>query len=77
MPEHVKGAVVSQVEPASAAYEAGLREGDVIQEINKHPVTGAADAIKLSRDSTEKVTLLRVWSKNGSRYLVVDESKVS
>ena len=75
LPEHVKGAIVSQVTPDSAAYEAGLREGDVIQEINKHPVTGAADAIKMSQNSTDKITLLRVWSKNGSHYLVVDESK--
>jgi serine protease Do len=77
LPEDIKGAVVSQIEPASAAYEAGLREGDVIQEINRHPVTYTADAIKLSQSSTDKTTLLRVWSKGGSHYLVVDESKVS
>ena len=77
LPENIKGAIVSQVEPGSVAYEAGLREGDVIQEINRHPVTSAADAIKLSQSSPDKSTLLRVWSKGGSHYLVVDESKVS
>jgi len=63
------------VDPNSAAYEAGLREGDVIQEINRKPVAGADDAVKLTENVKEKRTLLRVWSKGGSRYVVVDETK--
>ena len=38
IPEHVKGAVVTQVDPESAAAEAGLKSGDVIMEINRHAV---------------------------------------
>lgn len=74
MPAGTAGAVISQVDPQSAAYEAGLREGDVILEINRKPVKSADDAVQLTENAKEKRTLLRVWSKGGTRYVVVDES---
>ncbi len=39
------GARVMQVYPAGPAARAGLRPGDVIQQVNKQPVPGAADLI--------------------------------
>jgi serine protease Do len=57
------------------AFEAGLREGDVIREINRKPVTAAKDAVAMTRQLKDKTILLRVWSKGGSRYLVVDETQ--
>jgi len=75
LPATVKGALITEVSPDSAAHEAGLRRGDVIQEINRKPVSTADDAVKLTENGKEKKTLLRVWSNGGSRYLVVDESK--
>ncbi len=75
LPANVNGAVVTQVDPNSPAFEAGLREGDVIQEINRKPVKSAEDAVQLTENVKEKRTLLRVWSKGGSRYVVVDENK--
>jgi serine protease Do len=75
LPANVNGAVVTQVDPNSPAFEAGLREGDVIQEINRKPIKGAEDAVKLTENVKDKRTLLRVWSKGGSRYVVVDENK--
>ena len=38
-----EGAVVTQVEPGSAAERAGLEAGDVITAFNGEPITGAAD----------------------------------
>jgi len=38
LPGHVNGVVVTEVAPDSAAAEAGLKPGDVIQEINRKPV---------------------------------------
>ncbi len=75
LPANVKGALVTDVTPDSAAHEAGLRSGDVIQEINRKPVTSADDAVKLTDNVKDKKLLLRVWSKGGSHYVVVDESK--
>jgi len=75
IPGSVKGVMVMQVDPDSVSFEAGLREGDVIQEINRKAVTSADEAVRLSENLQDKSVLLRVWSKGGSRYIVVDESK--
>lgn len=74
IPSNVQGAVVTDVDGNSAAREAGLKPGDVILEINRHPVKGAEDAVKLTESPKDKSTLLRIWSNGGSRYVVVDES---
>ena len=74
LPANVKGVVVTEVDPNSAAAETGLKPGDVIQEINRKPVRTAEEAVRLTENPTEKTTLLRVWRNGGSRYVVVDES---
>ena len=74
IPSSVHGAIVTEVDENSVAREAGLKPGDVILEINRHPVKGAEDAVKLTENPKDKTTLLRIWSNGGSRYVVVDES---
>ena len=75
VPDDIEGAVVTEVRPGSAAAEAGLKPGDVIEEINRHPVANADQAVQLTENAKDKHTLLRIWSNGGSHYLVVDESK--
>jgi serine protease Do len=75
VPKEVKGAVVTQVEQNSPAAEAGIKTGDVIEEINHHAVKNADDAVQLTAKTTSKQTLVRVWENGGSHYVVVDESK--
>jgi serine protease Do len=74
VPENVKGVVITEVQPDSPAAEAGLKQGDVIQEINRHPVKTAEEAARLTENTKDKVTLLRIWSNGGSHFVVVDES---
>jgi serine protease Do len=75
VPDNVKGAVVTEVRPNSAAADAGLKPGDIIEEINRHPVGNADQAVQLTENSKDKHTLLRIWSDGGSHYVVVDESQ--
>lgn len=74
-PRTLGGVVVTQVAPDSAAAEAGLRPGDIIQEINRKSVRTAEEAVRMTENTTDKTTLLRVWRDGGSRFIVVDESK--
>ena len=54
VPDDVKGAVVTEVQPDSAAAEAGLKPGDIIQEINRHPVKNAEEAVQLDGKPEEQ-----------------------
>jgi serine protease Do len=74
VPPRVHGALVSNVDPSSAAAEAGLAPGDVIQEINHQPVRTADDAVKLTEHGASRKTLLKLWSHGAIHFLVVDET---
>ena len=77
IPTQVQGAVITEVAPDSAAYQAGLRTGDVITELNRKPVKNAQDAIADTEKPTSSQTLVKVWTKDGTHYLTVDESSQS
>jgi serine protease Do len=75
LPASLKGAFVAQVDESSAAFEAGLRRGDVIMEINQERVTSADEAVQVCKKIQNKRILLLVYSRGGSHYVVVDEAK--
>jgi len=80
VPNNLRGALVINVDQNSNAAEAGLRQGDVILEINRQPVRNADDAVTLSKRAKGDHVLLRVWSRagegiSGTHYIVVDNRK--
>ncbi len=76
-PENIRGAAISDVPQNSAAYEAGLREGFVIVEINHHPVKTAQDAVDLTSHPTSNQTLVKAWTPNGTRFFTVEEDNAA
>lgn len=76
IPPHINGALVTEVDPDSKAAESGLREGDVILEIERQPVTSADEAVELSEKAKGVRVLLLVYTNQGgrgtTRYLSVE-----
>src|SRR5262249_12402697 len=72
IPKDVKGAVITDIDPDSASYEAGLRRGDVIQEVDRKPVRNAQEAVDASGRVKGNSVLVRVYNKG---FIVVNEDK--
>jgi serine protease Do len=71
-PKDVHGAVVERVQPGSAADDAGLQRGDIIQQVNRHDVDSAADVQKaLSSVPKGQDALVLVWSNGGNTFRVL------
>ena len=66
---NTKGVVVTNVDPSSEAAEAGLRRGDVIQEVNRQPVKNTAGFERAVRSSKDKNPLLLVDRNGSTMYL--------
>lgn len=66
------GVVVTQVEPGSRAYWAGLKEGDVIVEVNREPVANVSDWNRLvAQLSEEDEVLLTVVRAGRTRFILL------
>jgi len=79
VPATILGAMVIGISPDSNAAEAGLRQNDIIIEINRQSVANAADAARLCRAARGEEILLKVWRRmggsGGTLYLSVDNTK--
>jgi len=73
LPKEIQGAVIADIDAESPAEKAGLRESDVIQEVNKQPVKGAKDLLAISKKlkPNEKI-LIRVYSQSRSGYVALE-----
>src|SRR5262249_39973080 len=73
LPKAVQGAVIADLDPESPAAKAGLREGDVIQEVNKQPVKSARDLVAISKKlKPDEKVLMRVYSEGRSGYVALE-----
>jgi serine protease Do len=72
LPDNINGAAIASVRPASPAEDAGLSPGDVILEVNRHPVQDADKFVSAVHAAPAgKDILLLVWSRGGTTYRVV------
>src|SRR5215469_4180237 len=69
----VQGAVIADIDAESPAAKSGLREGDVIQEVNKQSVKSAKDLLTISKKlkPNEKI-LMRVYTQRRSGYVALE-----
>jgi serine protease Do len=71
-PSDVQGAVVEQVQPGSPADNAGLQQGDIILEVNRHKVQNASEVKQaLGNVPQGQDALLLVWSNGGNTFRVL------
>jgi serine protease Do len=71
LPPSVTGVVVTQVQPDSPAADAGLKRGDVVQEVNRQPVKSASD-FKNAVSQSAKSFLLLIHRDDKTIYAVVE-----
>ncbi len=72
IPPSVHGAIIAEIDPGSAAYRAGLRQGHVIVEINREPVGSARQAERIGGALKKgEPVLLRVWGGGQTQYLAI------
>jgi serine protease Do len=72
LPASTKGAVVVDVANGSPAAMAGLQSGDVILEMDREPITSAADVDRAMRRSPGRTVLILVTRGGATRYLAVE-----
>jgi serine protease Do len=71
-PRELHGAVIEQVAPGSSADNAGLQQGDIILEVNRHKVQSASDVQQaLSGVPKGQDALVLVWSNGGNTFRVL------
>ena len=63
IPANVQGALITEVDPASPSYEAGLRSRNVILEINHQPLKNAEEAVRDTAKPVGNETLVKIGAK--------------
>jgi len=69
-----QGLLVSRVDPAGSAANAGIRQGDLIQEVNRRPVRNVADFTAAMQQSGARPALLLIKRRNAVTFLTLRPS---
>lgn len=68
-----RGVVVAKVEQGSSADEAGIKKGDVIQEVDRNRITGIKDYNRMIASLGQKDTILLFINRGGKKsYLTIN-----
>lgn len=71
LPEKLRGVLIKSVAPTSLSALAGLKPGEVIQEIDRRPVESTRAAHEAVRVAGRGPVLLRVYGNGGSRRVAL------
>ncbi len=74
LPANTKGAVITDVVSGSPAERAGLKEGDVVVEIDRKPVATVDEAVLALRAPHAGGHLVRVRGASGARFVTIPGS---
>ena len=74
LPPAVQGAVVTRVASGGPAAEAGLRPGDVIQEVNRQPVRSARDFARAVEQAGDRDVVALVNRGGTTTYVVIERN---
>jgi serine protease Do len=72
LPAGTQGVVVAEVAPGSPAAMAGLARGDVIQQVNRKPVSSASEFASLVKQAGGEPILMLVNRRGSTRFVVVE-----
>jgi Do/DeqQ family serine protease len=71
LPKDARGVVVQDVNPDGRAADAGIQAGDVIEEVNRQPVTSVDELRAAVRKTTEHPMLLLVNRQGNEHFVTV------
>lgn len=71
LPANEQGLVVSRIDPDGSAADAGLRQGDLIQEVNRRPVRNLTEFTAAVQSSGSRPALLLVKRGEASVYVTL------
>jgi len=74
VPRATRGILIEEVNPDSRAADAGLQSGDVIEEVNRRPVTSVEQLRDAVRQSAGRPVLLLVNRQGQERFVTVRPS---
>ena len=67
-----QGVIASEVDPSSTAAAGGVQQGDVIEEVNHHPVANVSEFEQAIRGASGQTILLRVVRGGTGLYLAIE-----
>ena len=72
VPSGTAGALITDVDPSGSAARSGLRPGDLILQVNRKPVTNAAEAVRaLQAVRSGGTAFLLIWRNNQEIFVTV------
>jgi serine protease Do len=72
VPAQTRGVVIEEVQPGSAAADAGLQRGDVIQQVNRKPITTTGEFERAINQAGNQSVLLLVNREGRTFYVVIE-----